>query len=597
MGREESSRGYWSSRWDYLFSLAGYSVGVGNVWRFPYLCYKHGGGAFLIPYVVMVLLLGVPLFLLESALGQFSSSGCITVFAAVPIFKGAGYAMLLVGIIASFYYTMIVAYPLVYLVYSMNRKLPWTTCDNYWNTPKCSMLKNTTLEEPTTHSVSPADEFFHNKVLGISDGIGEGKIMWSLVLASLVVWVIVFLAIFKGVKVVGKVVWVTALFPYVMLLVLFFRGVTLPGASSGILYYVVPNFSLLQSPSVWTSAALQVFFSLGPGWGTLLTMGSFSRFHHLTTRDAFIIPVINALTSFFAGFVVFSVLGFLAHQMNVPVAEVTASGPALAFIMYPEALALMPLAPLWAILFFLMMFFLGIDSVFVQTEAMVVSIVDAWPAFRPRQELVTLVLCVTIFLGSLSLCASNGMYVLVILDQYCVVFTITLTTLSTIIAFAHVYGVGRVFRDLEMMMQRPLSFFFYLTWTYATPIILLITFISNIITIGGEKLQYGDYVFPDWAIGLGWATALFSALAIPIYSIIYLILAKGTFSKRCRMAVTPAPEWGPALETDRAEWEEYCRTHPLPHRYYHPNADCSRVKRPRPTQPGEEMPMNVPEFV
>ncbi|MPC18483.1 Sodium- and chloride-dependent neutral and basic amino acid transporter B(0+) [Portunus trituberculatus] len=171
MGQDENKqRGNWASSKDYFLSLAGYAVGLGNMWRFPYLCYRNGGGAFLIPYLVMVSLVGLPLFFLESSVGQFTSSGLLTLYNVAPMFRGVGYAKMLVNLIASGYYGMVVAYPLVFLVYSFSSTVP------------CF------------------------KILGLSNGIHEpGTLVWSLVVASAIVWGVTFLSIFKGVKVLGKV--------------------------------------------------------------------------------------------------------------------------------------------------------------------------------------------------------------------------------------------------------------------------------------------------------------------------------------------------------------------------------------------------------
>ncbi|KAA0189854.1 hypothetical protein HAZT_HAZT006023 [Hyalella azteca] len=211
--------------------------------------------------------------------------------------------------------------------------------------------------------VESSVEFFLNEVLRISTDIRYlGGVVPGLALANLIVWVVVFLAIFKGVKVLGKVVWFTAIFPFFVLFVLLVRGLTLPGASKGIELYLYPDFSKLLSVRVWSDAAVQGFFSLGAGWGTLHCLGSFSRFHNNTVHDAVMVPLVNAFTSFVSGLVVFSVLGFMAQNVGKPVAHLALGGIDLAFITYPEAIAAMPGSHFWSIAFFFMIFLLGIDS-------------------------------------------------------------------------------------------------------------------------------------------------------------------------------------------------------------------------------------------
>jgi solute carrier family 6 amino acid transporter-like protein 5/7/9/14 len=85
---QDENRGNWANKYEFLLSCMGYAIGIGNVWRFPYLCYRNGGGAFLVPYLLMLFLCGIPLFFMESSLGQFASTGCITLFRISPLFKG-----------------------------------------------------------------------------------------------------------------------------------------------------------------------------------------------------------------------------------------------------------------------------------------------------------------------------------------------------------------------------------------------------------------------------------------------------------------------------------------------------------------------------
>ncbi|KTG18080.1 hypothetical protein cypCar_00029607 [Cyprinus carpio] len=127
-------RGYWGSKAEFLLAMAGNVVGLGNVWRFPYLCYRNGGGAFLIPYLVFVVTCGVPLFLLETAMGQYTQEGAITCWHHLcPLAEGIGYAGQLI-LLYNCMYTIILAWALFYLTFSFSSQLPWASCDNSWNT-------------------------------------------------------------------------------------------------------------------------------------------------------------------------------------------------------------------------------------------------------------------------------------------------------------------------------------------------------------------------------------------------------------------------------------------------------------------------------
>lgn len=143
-----------------------------------------------------------------------------------------------------------------------------------------------------------------------SDGLNfMGPVKPELALCVFSVFVLVYFSLWKGIKSSGKVVWITAIAPYVVLIILLFRGITLPGSAEGIEYYLTPQWDKLKSTKVWIDAASQIFFSLGPGFGTLLALSSYNKFNNNCYKDALITSSINCLTSFLAGFVIFSVLG------------------------------------------------------------------------------------------------------------------------------------------------------------------------------------------------------------------------------------------------------------------------------------------------
>lgn len=200
---------------------------------------------------------------------------------------------------------------------------------------------------------------------------GMGNLKPSLAICVFGVFVLVYFSLWKGVKSTGKAVWFTALAPYFVLIVLLFRGISLPGAGEGIRYYLTPQWQKLMETKVWIDAASQIFFSLGPGFGTLLALSSYNKFNNNCYRDALLTSSINCLTSFLAGFVIFSVLGYMAHVQNVDIDKVGLEGPGLVFIVYPEAISLMAGSTFWSIIFFLMLITLGLDSTFGGLEAMI----------------------------------------------------------------------------------------------------------------------------------------------------------------------------------------------------------------------------------
>jgi SNF family Na+-dependent transporter len=151
----------WTSHLDFILSCVGFAIGLGNVWRFPYLCYKNGGGAFLVPYTLTIFLGGIPMFFLEIALGQAMSVGGLGVWQICPIFKGVGIAANIMVFYLNTFYIVVLAWSLYYLWHSFAYELPWATCGNWWNTPQCVSAANLTVSSANTSNlVSSSSEFW-----------------------------------------------------------------------------------------------------------------------------------------------------------------------------------------------------------------------------------------------------------------------------------------------------------------------------------------------------------------------------------------------------------------------------------------------------
>uniref|UniRef100_A0A8C2DMH3 Transporter n=1 Tax=Cyprinus carpio TaxID=7962 RepID=A0A8C2DMH3_CYPCA len=432
---ENSRRGNWGNQIEFVLTSVGYAVGLGNVWRFPYLCYRNGGGAFMFPYFIMLVFCGIPLFFLELSFGQFTSLGCLGVWKVSPMFKGVGYGMMVVSTYIGIYYNVVICIAFYYFFMSMTNLLPWTYCNNPWNTPDCTGVLGTSRANTTfanvsavmsglteivnrTKRTSPSEEYWRNYVLNISDGIGNfGEVRLPILGCLAVSWVVVFLCLIRGVKSSGKVVYFTATFPYVVLTILFIRGITLEGAVSGIKYYLTPQWEKILDAKVWGDAASQIFYSLGCAWGGLITMASYNKFHNNCFRDSIIISVTNCGTSVYAGFVIFSILGFMAHHLGVDVSEVADHGPGLAFVAYPEALTLLPISPLWSLLFFFMLILLGLGTQFCLLETLVTAVVDEigtdW--IIKNKTYVTLGVAIIGFLLGVPLTTQAGIYWLLLI--------------------------------------------------------------------------------------------------------------------------------------------------------------------------------------
>ncbi|XP_061454597.1 sodium- and chloride-dependent neutral and basic amino acid transporter B(0+) isoform X2 [Rhineura floridana] len=586
---ENSERGNWSSKSDYLLSMVGYAVGLGNVWRFPYLTYQNGGGAFLIPYTIMLALAGLPLFFLECSLGQFASLGPISVWRILPLLQGVGVTMVIISTFVTIYYNVIIGYSLYYLFASFQSKLPWSECDPEWANDICSktplvLACNVTSEDGTiiptnyswvkNHNLTcingskvfantqvPSEQYWNKKVLQRTEGLNDtGEIVWYLALCLLLSWLIVAVALFKGIKSSGKVVYFTAIFPYVILVILLVRGATLEGAREGIEYYIgsQSNFTKLTEAEVWKDAATQIFFSLSVAWGGLVALSSYNKFNNNCYSDAIFVCVTNCLTSVFAGFAIFSILGHMAFVADKKVSEVVDSGFDLAFVAYPEALSKLPVAPLWSFLFFFMLLLLGLDSQFATVETITTTIHDIYPKLMKKMRIpVTLGLCAVLFLLGLICVTQAGIYWVNLIDHFCAGWGILFAAVLELAGISWIYGGNRFIEDIEMMLGKK-SWCFWLWWRACwfviTPCLLLAILIWSLITFDPPK--YGSVTYPAWGSAVGWCMITFCLIWIPIIAIYKIIKAKGNLCQRIAACCKPQANWGPALMCHRGE--RYC---------------------------------------
>ena len=323
---------------------------------------------------------------------------------------------------------------------------------------------------------------------------------------------------------------VAALFPFVVLIILFIFGMTLEGAVDGILFYVTPDFDKLKHIDVWSAAANQIFYSLGPAFGGLITLSSYNRFDNNCHRDAILIAFINCGTSIFAGFVVFSILGFMAWSAGKSVEDVITSGPGLAFIAYPDAVSEMPVPQLWSFLFFFMLILLGLDSMFTFVETLTTAIMDHFNHLHKYKHYVVIGICFIGFLSGLSMCTHAGIYMFELLDNTCASWNILLFAILELVVVSWIYGVRRFMKNIEEMdihIPWPMKCYWMACWTIVTPLLLISLIVISFIrweplssldykTFQGEEKLY---TWPESIQVLGWLVPFSSVAFLPVLAI------------------------------------------------------------------------------
>jgi len=482
---------------------------------------------------------------------------------------------------------MIIAYALYFLVISISHitsELPWAKCNPQWASANCiddfssdvfkftrcdetryfkcaekdsvnfgqcfnkttidgSMMSSCSLNPTLMQHVGwwktsfPSADYWTKVVLQKSQTIDEsGGLVWELVLAILGVYVIIYFMLIRGIKVSGKAVYFTALFPYFVLLVLGIRAWLLPGAALGIKYYITPDWSKLLDIHVWSDAATAIFFSISVTFGGMTTLASYNKFNANIVRDAIMIPATNCLTSFFAGFVIFAYMGYLSHITGQDIDNIIEAGQGLAFVVYPYAVTTLVGAPLWATLFFLMLVLLGISSSLAVVEATISSTLDAFHSLGStniRRYLTITGIFIIYFILGLVFCLESGTYWVEIFNTYTGDWGILILGAAECLIVCYLYGLQNFLNDMRVMMgvrKTMKSTYLWCTlWSVVCPALCIGVAIIALTKL--KNIQVGDYVFPDWTLYLGQFMQLTLMLAI-IGGGLYAILDAFFISKR-----------------------------------------------------------------
>ena len=462
---------FWNSRFAFIMAAVGSAVGLGNVWRFPYVCYDNGGGAFLIPFFVAIFTAGIPLLILEFSIGHWARGTPPKAFKKVGVkYEWAGWLAVLIPFIVAIYYVVIMAWCFSYMVYSID--LRWGM---------------------------QAESFFLSFLGDTGSPLIIGGISFPVLLGLIAVWFSIFFILYKGVGRIGKVVALTVPIPTILLIILTIRGLTLPGAIEGISYYLTPDFSALGDVNVWLAAYAQVFFSFSLAQGIMITYASFLKKKSDLTNNAFIVALADAGTSFLAGFAVFSVVGYLAMTQGLGIGELGTqiAGPNLTFITYPTAIALLPFAAaFFGSIFFIALLTFGIDSAFSMIEPIAASANYKWKVTKAKA---TAIMCTLGFFLSLIFATGGGLYLLEILDHFIANFGLVTIGLIECLIFGWLFKLKNLREHANKTSDILLGKWWDILIKIVIPIILamllIVAIINNVI-----NNPYPDY--PAWLIVL-----------------------------------------------------------------------------------------------
>ncbi|KFB53948.1 sodium-dependent nutrient amino acid transporter 3 [Anopheles sinensis] len=556
-GSGEVRRAKWGRSIEFLLSCVALSVGFGNVWRFPQVAMENGGGAFMIPYLIILFLVGRPMYYLEMVMGQFSSRGCVKVFDLSPLMRGVGVGQTLIMALILGFYSAVLSISVRYLIASFSSTLPWARCSSDWT--NCVNSESLTrVFNSTTHR--PSAEFYFNEDIIHSESIKESGVLgwpdYNLALCLLFCWICITVILIRGIRSSGKAAYFLAIFPYVILLVLLVQVCSLEGAWDGISFLLKPQWEKLLDVKVWQAAVTQCFFSLTISLGAVIVFSSYNNFSNNIYRDSMIISWLDTFTSLMSGFIVFGILGNIASITGNTVETLKETlklgGPGLTFITYPDAIAKLEAGRnVFAVLFFLMFFLLGLGSNTGIVTTIVSGVKDRYPQLTDWK--VVSVVSIYGFSTGLIYITPGGFDVLGVVNDYGVELTVLTLVILEIVTFCWVYGVNRICHDIKFMLDISTGIFWRVCWGFVTFTIIFTIWIFSM-------KNFTAHDVPDGLNALGWCLFALVVVQVPLWAVYAVSKRTETgLAKKIIAASHPTPDWGPESPSTQMQYKTEVR--------------------------------------
>ncbi len=483
----EEKREQWGSKIGFLLAAVGSAVGLGNIWRFPYIAYTNGGGAFLIPYFVAIFTAGIPLLILEYGMGhKFRGSTPLAMARGNKKWEWLGWWPTINAFIIMCYYSMILSWAVNYLGYSFKQS---------WG--------------------SDTNEFFHNSFLKLTDSpFNFGSIVWPVLIGIAAVWIINWMICYKGIKSgiekANKILLPTLV---VIMIIIAIKSISLEGASLGLNTLFTPDWSAITNPKVWIAAYGQVFFSLSLAMGIMVTYSSYLPRKTDINNSAFMTGFANCGFEFLSAIAVFSILGYMANTQNLPVSEVVSSGVGLAFVVFPEVFTLMgPLGKILGVLFFLCLIFAGITSSVSLSEAVAAPFIDKFGI--EKKKAVTIILILGLIIG-FAYSTGAGLYLLDIIDNFINNYGIVVVGLLEVIVVGWIIKPDTIRAHTNKISYYNIGKWWNYVIKFLTPVILTYMLVQSF--INEVKKPYGGYDMKA-LFAYGWSVIVIGIICALIIS-------------------------------------------------------------------------------
>ena len=462
------------SRTAFIMAAIGSAIGLGNIWRFPYVAYQSGGGAFIIPYLVALLTAGIPLLFMVYAIGHRSRSSAPLAYrslhrAAEPI----GWFKTGIATLIGIYYAVIVAWAISFTGFSFKQS---------WG------------DDP--------EGFFIGDYLQQSGDAGlSGTFVPGVMIPLIAVWVLCLVILFAGVQA-GIARFSNVFVPLLIIIfaILVVRALFLPGAVDGLDALFTPDWAALANPTVWIAAYGQIFFSLSIMFGIMLTYASYLKRKTNLTGSGLVVGFANSSFEMLAGVGVFAALGFMAHTAGVGVDEVVSNGVGLAFIAFPTIISEMPGGAIFGVLFFLSLIFAGLTSLVSIIQVPISAIADKTGISERTSTVIVGGLMAVVSI--LIMPTATGLSVLDTIDAFTNNLGIVGVALTSIIAVGWLLlGLPKLRDHLNGVSSFKLGPIWIICVSVITPIVLGFMLVQQIMVYAQE----GYEGYPTWhLIIFGW---------------------------------------------------------------------------------------------
>ncbi|GAB3112636.1 sodium-dependent transporter [Janibacter alkaliphilus] len=410
-GHEASEKHGFSTRRAFILAAIGSAVGLGNIWRFPYVAYEGGGGAFIVPYLVALLLAGIPMLFLDYAIGhRLRGSPPLSFRRVSRKAEWLGWWQVLICAVIAVYYAAIIAWAVRYTGFSI---------DQSWGADPEAFLFGDFLQAAETPGPT----------LEVVPGV---------MIPMVIVWLVTLAVLALGVQGgIGRVATVFIPLLVVAFAVLVVRALFLPGSELGLDALFSPDWAALGDPSVWVAAFGQIFFSLSVGFGIMITYASYVDRKTDMTGSGAVVAFSNSGFEVLAGIGIFAALGFMAQAAGVAVSEVVANGIGLAFVGFPTIISEAPAGALIGLLFFGSLVVAGLTSLISITEVVISAVRDKLGLTRPVAVAVVglpMMLISCLFFGT-----TGGVYVLDTMDTWINSFGILVVAAVAMLLLTYVW--------------------------------------------------------------------------------------------------------------------------------------------------------------